>query len=103
MKVVIIEMYSVQMSEQLTLIGTKTHKAQISSVQPSCISHEAKQKKIDNPVITCKSSKGLGRPRFLEETISANQGLNLHNPGIKFTLRLVSVPESSISAIRGIV
>ena len=34
--------------------------------------------------------------------ISANPGLNPLNPGLRFILRLVSVPESSISAIRGI-
>ena len=34
--------------------------------------------------------------------ISANRGLNPFNPGIKVILRLVSVPESTISAIQGI-
>ena len=34
--------------------------------------------------------------------IRANHGLNPFNSGIKFILRLVSVPESTISAIQGI-
>ena len=34
--------------------------------------------------------------------ISANRRLNPLNPGIKFILRLVSVPESTISAIQRI-
>ena len=34
--------------------------------------------------------------------LSTNRGLNPFNPGIKFILRLVSVPESTISAIQGI-
>ena len=34
--------------------------------------------------------------------ISANRRLNPLNPGMKFIRRLVSVPESTISAIQGI-
>ena len=34
--------------------------------------------------------------------ISVNRGLNRLNPGIKFILRLISVPESTISTIQRI-
>jgi len=34
--------------------------------------------------------------------VSANRGLNLFNPGLKFILRLDSVPENTINTTHGI-
>ena len=39
---------------------------------------------------------------FPGKPISANRGLNLANPGLKFILRLDSVPESTINTNLGI-
>ena len=49
-----------------------------------------------NPVFHHYQAPVPGKP------ISPNPGLNPHNPGLRFIPRLVSVPESSISAIQGI-
>ena len=48
------------------------------------------------------SDKFLYQAPVPGKPISVNRGLNRLNPGIKFILRLISVPESTISTIQRI-